>query len=132
MFYFDLNSTKSLSTYYFFLLSKFHRIFNTFYLNVTLLLLFPKRIYHFFLLPQNINCNNAFKANSKVCFITNNIKSLQSSKKRLKLIEYLKNKLESNGVLFLQETQLFLMTEIPGLLKAKSFFAFAHPIRVVF
>ena len=43
-------------------------------------------------------------ANSKVCFNTNNVKGLQSSKKRLKLIEYLKNKLESNGVLFLQET----------------------------
>ena len=43
-------------------------------------------------------------ANSKVCFVTNNVKGLQSSKKRLKLIEYLKNKLESNGVLFLQET----------------------------
>ena len=43
-------------------------------------------------------------AHSKVCFVTNNVKGLQSSKKRLKLIEYLKNKLESNGVLFLQET----------------------------
>ena len=43
-------------------------------------------------------------ANSKVCFVTNNVKGLQSSKKRLKLIEYLKIKLESNGVLFLQET----------------------------
>ena len=43
-------------------------------------------------------------ANSKLCFITNNVKGLQSSKKRLKLIEYLKNKLKSNGVLFLQET----------------------------
>ena len=43
-------------------------------------------------------------ANSKLCFVTNKVKGLQSSKKRLKLIEYLKNKLESNGVLFLQET----------------------------
>ena len=43
-------------------------------------------------------------ANSKLCFIKNNIKGLQPSKKPLKLIEYLKNKLESNGVLFLQET----------------------------
>ena len=43
-------------------------------------------------------------ANSKVYFVTNNVKGLQSSKKRLKFIEYLKNKLESNGVLFLQET----------------------------
>ena len=42
--------------------------------------------------------------NSKVYFIINNVKDLQSSKKRLKLIEYLKHKLESNRVLFLQET----------------------------
>ena len=42
-------------------------------------------------------------ADCKVCFVRNNVKGLQSSKKRLKLIEYLKNKLESNGVLFLQE-----------------------------
>ena len=43
-------------------------------------------------------------ANSKVCFLTNNIKGLQSSKKRLKLIQHLKNKVESNRVLYLQET----------------------------
>ena len=34
----------------------------------------------------------------------NNSKCLQSSKKQLKLIEYLKNKLEFNAVIFLQET----------------------------
>ena len=39
--------------------------------------------------------------NSKVCC---NVKGLQLSKKWLKLIEYLKNKLASNGELFLQET----------------------------
>ena len=43
-------------------------------------------------------------ASSKVCIIRNKVKGLQSTNKRLKLIEYLKNKLESNGVLFLQET----------------------------
>ena len=42
--------------------------------------------------------------NRNVCFVKNNVKSLQSTKKRLKLIEYLKDKLESNGVIFLQET----------------------------
>ena len=46
-------------------------------------------------------------ANSKVCFITNNAKGLQLSKKRLKLIEYLKNKIESNGVLFMPVTHCF-------------------------
>ena len=43
-------------------------------------------------------------ANSKVCFIRNNVKGLQLSKKQLKLTGYQKNKIESNGVLFLQET----------------------------
>ena len=67
-------------------------------------------------------------ANSKVCFVTNNVKGLQSSKKRLKLIEYLKNKLESNG------HTLFLMMKMPGLmiLKVKSFFRMVRPTPVVF
>ena len=46
-------------------------------------------------------------ANSKVCFITNNAKGLQLSKKRVKRIEYLKNKIESNGVLFMPVTHCF-------------------------
>ena len=41
---------------------------------------------------------------SNVCFIKNNVKGLQSTKKRLEFIEYLKDKLKSNGVIFLQET----------------------------
>ena len=44
-------------------------------------------------------------ANSKVSFIKNNVEGPESSnKKRLKLVEYLKNKFKSNGLLFLQET----------------------------
>ena len=46
-------------------------------------------------------------ANSKLCFITNNVKGVQSSKNQLKLTEYLKNKLKSNGVLFLEERHYF-------------------------
>ena len=37
-------------------------------------------------------------------FITNNVKGIQSYKKRLKLIQYFKEKIGSTGVLFLQET----------------------------
>ena len=37
-------------------------------------------------------------------FITNNVKRIQSSKKRLKLIQYFKDKIGSTGILFLQET----------------------------
>ena len=42
--------------------------------------------------------------NNSVSFITNNVKGMQSSKKRLKLMQYFKEKIGSNGVLFLQET----------------------------
>ena len=68
-------------------------------------------------------------ANAKVCFIANDVKVFQSSKKRLKFLEYLKNKLESNGVYFCRKHTLLLMTKMPGLmiLKAKYFFRMVHP-----
>ena len=37
-------------------------------------------------------------------FVTNSVKGIQSYKKRLKLIQYFKQKIGSTGVLFLQET----------------------------
>ena len=37
-------------------------------------------------------------------FITNNVKGIQSMKKRLKLIEYFKSKITTHRILFLQET----------------------------
>ena len=37
-------------------------------------------------------------------FITNNVKGIQSMKKRLKLIEYFKSKIMKHRILFLQET----------------------------
>ena len=42
--------------------------------------------------------------NNSLSFITNNIKGIQSSKKRLKSIQFFKDKIGSTGVLFLQET----------------------------
>ena len=42
--------------------------------------------------------------NISLSFITNNVKRMQSYKKRLKLIQYFKEKIGSTGVLFLQET----------------------------
>ena len=42
--------------------------------------------------------------NNSLSFVTNNVKGIQSAKKRLKLIQYFKDKIESTGVLFLQET----------------------------
>ena len=40
----------------------------------------------------------------KLHFISNNVKGLQNSLKRIKIFEYLKKKLGSNGFLLLQET----------------------------
>ena len=40
----------------------------------------------------------------KLQFISNNVKGLQNSLKRIKIFEYLKNNLGSKGFLFLQET----------------------------
>ena len=37
-------------------------------------------------------------------FLTNNVKGLQSSKKRIKMFEYFKSKMVPHGILFLQET----------------------------
>ena len=41
--------------------------------------------------------------NIRLSFFTNNVKGIQSYKKRLKLIQYFKEKIVSTGVLFLQE-----------------------------
>ena len=42
--------------------------------------------------------------NNNVGFITNNVKGMQLSKKRLKLMQYFKDKIGPDVVLFLQET----------------------------
>ena len=42
--------------------------------------------------------------NNSLSSIANNVKGIQSSKKRLKLIQYFKDKTVLTGVLFLQKT----------------------------
>ena len=42
--------------------------------------------------------------NNSLSFITNNVKGMQSSKKRLKLMQYFKDRIGSTSVLCLQET----------------------------
>ena len=42
-------------------------------------------------------------SNNSLSFITNNVKGIQSSRKRFKLMQYLKDKIGSPGVLFPQE-----------------------------
>ena len=60
---------------------------------------------------------------NKINFISNNVKGFQSTNKRLKLIKYFKDKIVSNGFLFLQETHSTVNEELSGkmILKVKSF-----------
>ena len=48
---------------------------------------------------------------NNLTFLTNNVKGLHLSKKRLKLIEYFQSKLNHNGFHFLQETHKTIKTE---------------------
>ena len=45
-------------------------------------------------------------------FISNNVKEIQKSKKRIKIFEYLKNSISHNGFIFLQETHSSVDDEI--------------------
>ena len=44
-------------------------------------------------------------------FISNNVKGIRSSEKRLNIFEYLKNKMHHNGIVFLQETHSLTQDE---------------------
>ena len=50
-------------------------------------------------------------SSNNLTFLTNDVKGLQSSKKRTKLIEYFRSKLNHNGFLFLQETHSSIKNE---------------------
>ena len=52
---------------------------------------------------NNANC---------LTFITNNIKGIPNNSKQLSVVEYFKNKLGNNRILFLQETHSTLNDEI--------------------
>ena len=49
--------------------------------------------------------------NSNYNFISNNVKGIKASEKRLKLFEYLRNNSNNNGFVILQETHLSLKDE---------------------
>ena len=49
-------------------------------------------------------------------FLSNNVKGLKSSKKRLKLFQFFKNKISPKGILFLQETHSSKVTEKYGVI----------------
>ena len=50
-------------------------------------------------------------SSNNLTFLTNNIQGLQSSKERVKLIEYVRSKLNHNGFLFLQKTHSTIKNE---------------------
>ena len=50
--------------------------------------------------------------NGNYNFISNNVKGIKASEKRLKLFEYLKNNINNNGFIFLQETHLLSNDEL--------------------
>ena len=59
------------------------------------------------LYKDNENLKNQLNFN----FLTNNVKGLQSTKKQLKLFNFLKNKMGPMGILFLQNTRPSLETK---------------------
>ena len=56
---------------------------------------------------DNENSTNQLNSN----FLSNNVKGLQSTKKRLKLFNFLKNNIGPKDILFLQETHSSVETE---------------------
>ena len=48
---------------------------------------------------------------SIITFISNNVKGIQTSQKRMKFFEYLKSHVPTNGFVFLQETHSSIIDE---------------------
>ena len=59
-------------------------------------------------MPEGLNKTEQLSNTFDFNFLSNNVKGLQSSKKRLKLFQYFKNKVSPKGILFLQETTFLL------------------------
>ena len=49
--------------------------------------------------------------NNIYCFLSNNVKGIKASAKRLKIFKYLNSKANKNGFIFLQETHSFIDDE---------------------
>ena len=62
-------------------------------------------------MPDKLNKKEQLLNTSNFNFLSNNVKGLQSSKKRLKHFQSFKNKLNPKGILFLQETHSSKVTE---------------------
>ena len=67
-----------------------------------------------------------FNSQLNLNFFTNNVKGLQSSKKRVKIFEYFRNKVAPKDILFLQETHSSVETEKQWNDKFKGQLYFSH------
>ena len=54
-------------------------------------------------MTEELNKKEQLSNTSDFNFLSNNAKGLKSSKKRLKLFQFFKNKISPKGILFLQE-----------------------------
>ena len=57
-------------------------------------------------------------------FISNNVKGIQKSEKRIKIFEYLKNSISPNGFIFLQETHSSVEDEKGGVMSLMASYIF--------
>ena len=48
---------------------------------------------------------------NSICFISNNVKEIQSFERRIKIAEYLKKAITSSAFIFLQEAQSTILDE---------------------
>ena len=62
-------------------------------------------------MSEELNKEEQILNTSNFNFLSNNVKGLQSSKKRLTFFEFFKNMLSPKGILFLQETHSLKVTE---------------------
>ena len=62
-------------------------------------------------MPEELNKKLQLSNTSDFNFLSNNVKRLKSSKKRLKLFQYSKNKISLKDIMFLQETYSLKVTE---------------------
>ena len=70
--------------------------------------------------------NEDFKNQLNFNFLSNNVKGLQSTKKRLKLFNFLKNDIGSKVILFLQETHSSVETEKKWIDDSKDKIYYSH------
>ena len=65
----------------------------------------------YFLNCNSYNNKDFILKDNVITFISNNVKGIQTSQKRMKLFEYLKNYVATNGFVFIQETHSSIRDE---------------------